>query len=109
MVQIRPVWVDTQQAAELYGALAALDRFASYPHLQLVLDNMGAISRLLWGRAKTRLSPQHRILRRLSHCLHWSGALLSLYYIKSAFNLADSVSRVFDFDSASEVVVQARA
>ena len=61
------VWVDNQQAAKLYGALAALDlvRRSPQPHVQLVLDNMGAIARILWGQARvgrllslgTRLPP----------------------------------------------------
>ena len=61
--------VDNQQAAELYRALAALDlvRRSPQPHVQLVLDNMGAIAQILWGRAKSSLCPQHRILRRLAH------------------------------------------
>ena len=46
-----PVWVDSEQAAELYGALAALDlvRWSPQPHVQLVLDDMGAIAWILWG------------------------------------------------------------
>ena len=54
-----PVWVDNQQAAELYGALAALDlvRRSPQPRVQLVLDNMGAIAQILWGRARSNLCP----------------------------------------------------
>ena len=54
-----PIWVDNQQATELYGALVALDLVRHYPqpHVQLVLDNMGAIAQIMWGRTKSTLCP----------------------------------------------------
>ena len=44
-----------------------------------------------WGRAKSSLYPQHRILRRLAHKLRWMGALVKLYFVDSHANLADPV------------------
>ena len=106
-----PVWVDTQQSAELYGALVAIDefRFHSSPHIQLVLDNMAAISQPVWGRAHSHLHSQHRILRRLAHKLRWTGALVDLYYADSKLNPADPVSTPFSFAFGADLVIQAHA
>ena len=48
-----PAWVTTQQAAELWGTLVALDDAQARRARRLVLveDNMGALAQLLWGRA----------------------------------------------------------
>jgi hypothetical protein len=106
-----PVWVDTQQAAELYGALVAIDEFRHLPspHIQLGLDNCAALSQLVCGRARPHLASQHRILRRLAHKLRWTGALVDLYYVESLLNPADPVSRPFSYSTAQDIVVHARA
>ena len=48
-----PAWVTTQQAAELWGTLVALDDAHAQRARRLVLvgDNTGALAQLLWGRA----------------------------------------------------------
>ena len=106
-----PVWVDNQQSAELFGALAALDlvRGIDQPHVELILDNMGAIGQLVWGRAHADLYPQQRILRRLAHKIRWMGAVIRLYYVESALNPADPVSRACYSWSPQSVVLQAHA
>ena len=52
-----PPWVFTQQSAELYGVVCALDvaGSAGCRHVDLVTDNVGAIAQVLWGRASTLL------------------------------------------------------
>ena len=79
--------------------------FSAPKHLQLVLDNMGALAQLIWGRAKAHLSPQHRILRRLGNKLMRLGVLV-LSYVDSGIN--HRVSRARSFSTTEQVVVQAR-
>ena len=52
-----PPWVATEQSAELYGVVCALDVAWSAwcRHMDLVMDNVGAIAQVLWGRASTQL------------------------------------------------------
>ena len=83
-----PPWVLSQQAAELFAAYRALTlaafRRASPCHLYL--DNHAAIYSLLRGRAHSSLLPQNRILRRVSHLLHWSRLSVSLQFVPSHLN-----------------------
>ena len=90
-----PPWVDTQRSAELYVVVCALDvaRSAGCRHVDLVMDNVGAIAQVLWGRAPTLLVAQQRILRRLAHRMRWQGVSVGLRYVESALNPADCVSR----------------
>ena len=68
-----------KQSAELYSALVSVDEIthAMGKHIQLVMDNMGAIAQL--NRAKAHLVEYHRSIRRLAHQLRWTGALIHLY------------------------------
>ena len=90
-----PPWVATQQSAEFYGVVCALDvaRSAGCRHMDLVMDNVGAIAQVLWGRASTLLVAQQRLLRPLAHRLRWHGVSVGLRYVESALNPADCVSR----------------
>ena len=105
-----PPWVATQQSAELYGVVCALDmaRSVGCRHVDLVMDNVGAIAQVLWGRASTLLVAQQRILRRLAHRLRWQGVSVGLRYVESALNPADCVSRWWG-GGGRDMVVEARA
>ena len=50
-------WVSSQQSTELFGVLCALDvaQSSGCKHVDLVMDNVGAIAQILWGRASTLL------------------------------------------------------
>ena len=69
-----PRWVTSQQSAELWGVLARLER-AKGP-TNLFVDNTGALSTALWGRAGITLPEPQRIMRRLAHRLRWQGGVL---------------------------------
>ena len=58
-----PRWVSSEQLAELFGVVCALNvaRSSGCRHVDLVMDNVGAIARILWGRAST-LMVAHRIV-----------------------------------------------
>jgi hypothetical protein len=103
-----PDWVRTQQAAELYAALKALSlaAFRKTRFLHLYLDNHAAIHSILRGRARSPLIPQNRILRRLSHLLHWSALTAAVHYVPSASNPADPPSRWWSFPSAAHLVAR---
>ena len=90
-----PAWVTTQQAAELWGTLVALDDAHAQRARRLVLvgDNMGALVQLLWGRAGAGRVQQQRILRRIAHRLRWTGLHVTLCWVQSELNPADSISR----------------
>lgn len=101
-----PNWIVTQQAAELYAALKAL-QLAAFRHdyrLHLYLDNHAAIHSLLRGKARSPLVPQNRILRRLSYLLHWSGLSAALHYVPSSLNPADPPSRWWSFHTPLSLV-----
>ena len=77
-----PRWVTSQQSAELWGVLAGLER-AQGP-ANLFVDNTGALSTSLWGRANIALPEQQRIIRRLAQRLRWQGGGgLQLHYVPS--------------------------
>ena len=57
------------------------------------MDNTGALSTALWGRAGIALPEVQRIMRRLAHRLQWQGGALQLHYVPSPLNPADPVSR----------------
>ena len=100
--------VTTQQAAELFAAFKALS-LASYRRdtsIHLYLDNHAAIYSLLRGRARSLLLPQSRILRRISHLLHWSGLVAAVRYVPSRHNPADPLSRWW---AASSLEIVAKA
>ena len=90
-----PPWVGSQQSAELFGVVCALDvaRISGCRHVDLVTDNVGAIVQILWGRASTLLVAQQRILRRVADGLRWQGVSVGLTYVENALNAADCVSR----------------
>ena len=73
------------------------------------MDNTGALSTALWGRAGIALPEQQRIMRRLAHRLRWQGGALQLHYVPSSLNPANPISCWFSGQSAKEIVVQARA
>ena len=52
-----PHWVGSQQSAGLLGVVCGLDvaRSSGFRHVDLVMDNLGAIAQILWGRASTLL------------------------------------------------------
>ena len=101
-----PHWVITQQAAELFAALKALQiaAFRRDLRIHLFLDNHAAIYSLLRGKAHSPLIPQNRILRRLCYLLHWSGLVAALHYIPSSLNPADPPSRWWTFMTALTLV-----
>ena len=104
-----PPWISSQQSAELYGVVCALDVAwsAGCRHVDLVMDNVGAIAQVLWGRASTLLVAQQRILRRVAHQLRWQGVSVGLSYVESALNPADCVSRWWG--GGRDMVVEAKA
>jgi len=94
-----PLWVCTQQVAELFAAIKALS-LAVQRHtlsIHLYLDNHAAIYTILRGKASSPLIPQNRLLRRLCFLLHWSGLCASIHYIPSKLNPADPPSRWWSF------------
>ena len=101
-----PHWVTTQQAAELFAALKALQlaAFRHDRHLHLYLDNHAAIYSLLRGKASSPLIPQNRILRRLCYLLHWSSLSAALHYIPSSLNPADPPSRWWTFPTTLSLI-----
>ena len=103
-----PSWVTTQQSAELCAIVTAI-RIAAYrhlPHLSLASDNMAALQSSASARASTALKPQHRLLRQLQHCLRWSRLPVTLYWIPSALNPADPISRFFSFPTVTAAAEQ---
>ena len=102
-----PRQITSEQSAEPWGVLAGLER-AKGP-TNLFVDNTGALSTALWGRAGITLPVQQRIMRRLAHRLRWQGGALQLHYVPSPLNPADPVSRWFSGLSARDIVVQAWA
>ena len=55
-----PVWVTSQQSAELWGIMVALDeaRALRAPAVRVFMANTGALAMILWGRAKSGLPEQ---------------------------------------------------
>ena len=106
-----PAWVTTQQAAELWGTLVALDDAHARRARRLVLvgDNMGALAQLLWGRAGAGRVQQQRILRRIAHRLRWTGLQVTLCWVQSELNPADSISRAWDGRGGRAAVIEAAA
>ena len=106
-----PAWVTTQQAAELWGTLVALDDAQARRARRLVLvgDNMGALAQLLSGRAGAGKVQQQRILRRIAHRLRWTGLQLTLCWVQPALNPADSISRAWDGRGGRAAVIEAAA
>ena len=90
-----PHWISSQQSAELFGVLCVLDvaRSSGCRHVDLVMDNVGVITQVLWGRASTLLVAQQRILRHVAHRLRCQGVSVGLRYVERALNPADCVSR----------------
>ena len=90
-----PHRVNTQQAAELFRVPCALDGAWSFGsrHVDLVMDNVGTIAQVMWGRPSTLLVAQQRILCRVVHRLRWQGVSVGLRFVESAFNLVDCVNR----------------
>ena len=103
-----PPWVLTQQAAELFAAYRALTlaAFRNCTSLHLFLDNHAAIHSLLRGRARSPLIPQNRVLRRISHLLHWSGLTAAVHYVPSQLNPADPLSRWWTYPSSESLLVR---
>ena len=83
------------QSSEFFGALSALDlvRTSGCRHVDLVMDNVGAIAQVLWGRASNLLVAQQCILCRVAQRLRWQGVSVGLRYVESALNPTDCVSR----------------
>ena len=102
-----PPWVASQQAAELFAAYRALTliAFRHSPPCHLYLDNHAAIFSLLRGRARTTLLPQNRILRRISHLLHWSCVAVDLHFVPSRLNPADPPSRWWTFPTVTPMLL----
>ena len=78
-----PPWLSSHQSARSSGCR----------HVDLVMDNVGAIAQVLWGRASTLLVAQQRILRRVVHRLRCHGVSVGLCYVERALNPDDCVSR----------------
>ena len=106
-------WITSQPSAELFGVLCALDvaRSSGYKHVDLVMDNVGAIAQILWVHASTLLVAQQRILRRVAHQLRWQGMSVGLRYVESTLNPADCVNRGAGRGrgGGGDMVVEARA
>ena len=77
------------------GVVVVLDeaRATQAPVVQLHVDNAGALSQRLWGRAGTGPPAQQRILCRVAHHLHWQGCCLQLGYVPSDLDPVDPMSR----------------
>ena len=76
-----PVWVRSQQAAELYGLYEAV-KLAAYKNLRglgVVADNLATLTQVTHMRAKAPLRAQQRIVQREQHTLRWSGVVPRLY------------------------------
>ena len=75
--------------------MRALDvaRSSGYRHVDLLMDNVGAIAHILWGRTSTLLVAQERILRRVADRVCCQGVSVGLRYVHSALHPADYVSR----------------
>ena len=78
---------------EYSGPTMDIVRKSGHGHIDLVLDNVGAIAQVLWGWASTLLVAEQRILRRVAHRLRWQGVSIGLRHVESALNPADCVSR----------------
>ena len=59
----------------------------------LFVDNTGAFSTSLWGRASIAVLELQHIMRRLAHRLRWQGGALQVHYVPYQLNPADPVSR----------------
>lgn len=104
-----PKWVETQQAAELFGIECALRQAANQGRkfVTIVTDNVAAAFSAIKNKASTSLLAQNRILRRMQHILRWSGMHASIEWISSELNPADPPSRWAEFGSAEEMCVKA--
>ena len=106
-----PLWVHTQQGAEL-AAIEAAIRVAAHErlhHIQPVADNMAAI----WATKRTKTSMANpdraRHLRRIQHLLRWSHLRVHMSWVASRFNPADSPSRLDKYESAIHMMADAEA
>ena len=106
-----PPWITTQQAAELWGTVVALDQAQRCGAHQLVLvgDNAGALAHLLWGRASPVRPHQQRTLRRVAHRLRWMGITVTVEWVPSGLKPADAISRAADGRGARAAVLEAAA
>ena len=106
-----PLWVRTQQGAEL-AAIEAAIRVAAHErlrHIRLVADNMAAI----WATKRTKASMANpdraRHLQRIQHLLRWSHLRVHMSWVASRFNPADSPSRLDKYESAVHMMADAEA
>ena len=72
-------------------------------------DNMGALAQLLWGTAGAGRVQQQRILRRIAHRLRWTGLQVTLCWVQSELNPADTISRAWDGRGGRAAVIEAAA
>ena len=91
-----PVWVTTQQIAEMYGVWVLVKYSAnrSLSQVTMLQDNMQAV----WGtvnlRARTRHWKQRRILRAVVHWLRTSQLIVHVVWVPTHLQPADPLSRV---------------
>ena len=76
------------------------------PAVRLFMDNARALAMIMWGKARSGLPEQQRIVRRMTHGLRWQGCSVQLAH---ELNPAYPVSRWWQGHSAHDIVVQARA
>ena len=101
-----PPWIRNQQAAELFGLERVL-KVAAYTgsqHTKVVGDNLASLIQVVQGRARIRAPAQQRLLRRIAHCLRWSGLQAQVSWVASEFNPADPVSRALNYPSPLDVL-----
>ena len=106
-----PLWVRTQQGAEL-AAIEAAIRVAAHErlyHIRLVANNMAAI----WATKRTKASMANpdraRHLRRIQHLLRWSHLRVHMSWVASRFNPAASPSELDKYESAIHMMADAEA
>ena len=106
-----PLWVRTQQGAEL-AAIEAAIRVAAYErlrHIRLVVDNMAAIGATKRTKASMANPDRARHPRHIQHLLRWSHLRVHMSWVASPFNPADWPSRLDKYESPVHIMADAEA
>ena len=106
-----PATMWNQQAAELSGVEKEV-KMAAYRRktkLHLGIDNLAAVWAVLGRKSKIHHRDRASTVRRLQQTLRWSALALSLSYVPSRWNLADSISRICKYSSGLRAAIEALA
>ena len=77
--------------------------------LNLGVDNLAVVWVVLNRQSKIHHRDRATMVCRIQQTLRWSGMALRLTYVPSRWNPADSIFRIFKWNSGMRAVIEARA